>query len=220
MTQEEILATWNKDQVIADLQTAINNNSEVELLAILKQNSFLFYELFARKYAIQPIFHEINFGGELRCDFAWLNDNSDGPEWTLVEIEKPKMSLFKQNNDPTHELNHALEQVTSWRRYFNENHAEKRRIFGAVGRFRYILVVGEKPSWEIEHAAKWRLDRNTETDIEIRSIDIFNRVLKVMEEHPEELWSFAENPRTLSPAGLKEYWENYGYMDIWRQRLG
>lgn len=144
MTKEEILSTWNKEKVIKDLKTAFENNSEVQLLSILKNNSFLFYELFSRKYGVQPIFHEVEFGGGVRCDFAWLNDNSDGPEWVLVEIEKPKLELFTSKGEPTYQLNHALEQVKSWRRYFNENPNEKRRIFGAVGRFRYILVGGRK----------------------------------------------------------------------------
>lgn len=116
------------------------------MLSVLKDNSFLFYELYSRKYGIQPVFREINFGGELRCDFAWLNDNSDGPEWVLVEVEKPKMKLFTQKNEPTSELNHAIEQVKSWERYFDENPSEKKRIFGAVARFRFILIVGDKTS--------------------------------------------------------------------------
>ena len=71
---------WDIEKVTADLKSAFDSNSEEELLGVLKDNSFLFYELYSRKYGIQPVFHEINFGGELRCDFAWLNDNSDGPE--------------------------------------------------------------------------------------------------------------------------------------------
>lgn len=218
MTTEEILTTWDSAKVVADLKTAFDNNSETQLLSTLKDNSFLFYELYSRKGGIQPVFREINFGGGLRCDYAWLNDNSDGPEWVLVEVEKPKLELFrKDNNEPTHQLNHALEQVKSWRRYFDERPGEKRRIFGAVARFRFILVVGAKEDWEGEHASKWRIDNNKETNIEIRSSDIFIRALRILEEHPDELWSFAENPTTLTHSDLEPYWKEYGYMDRWRQ---
>ena len=220
MTTEDIKSTWDKEKVSFDLQRAFEKNSETELLATLKDNSFLFYELYSRKYGIQPVFREISFGGGLRCDYAWLNDNSDGPEWVLVEIEKPKMELFRKgNNEPTHQLNHAFEQVKSWRRYFKENPAEKRRIFGAVGRFRLILVAGDKESWAQENASKWRLDNNSETDIEIRSSDIFFRALKILEKHPEELWSFAENPKTLPPSELQKFWEDCCYMNNWRKKL-
>lgn len=217
MTTEEIQSTWDKDKVAADLKAAFDNNSESQLLAILKDNSFLFYELYSRKGGIQPVFREINFGGGLRCDYAWLNDNSDGPEWVLVEIEKPKLELFRKNNEPTYQLNHSFEQVKSWRRYFTENPSEKRRNFGAVGRFRFILVGGDKENWATDSASKWRIDNNRETEIEIRSSDIFLRALTILEEHPDELWSFAENPKTLPPSDLQEYWEKYGYMDRWRK---
>ena len=218
MTIEEILTTWDKTKVAANLKAAFDNNSEEQLLATLKDNSFLFYELYSRKGGIQPVFREINFGGELRCDYAWLNDNSDGPEWVLVEVEKPKLDLFrKDNNEPTHQLNHAFEQVKSWRRYFNENPSEKRRIFGAVVRFRFILVAGDKDQWATDYASKWRIDNNNETKIEIRSSDIFIRALKILEKRPDELWSFAENPITLKHSDLESYWKNYGYTERWRQ---
>jgi len=217
MITEETLIPWDKTKVAADLATAFYENSEQQLLAVLKDNSFLFFELFSRKYGIQPLFREISFGGGLRCDYAWLNDNSDGPEWVLVEIEKPKLKLFRKDNEPTQQLNHAIEQVKSWKRYFNENPAEKKRIFGAVGRFRFILVGGKKESWETPYASKWRIDNNKDTNIEIRSSDIFLRALKILEKHPAEFWSFAENPITLPPSELQKYWENYDWMDVWRQ---
>jgi len=219
MTSEEINLTWDKAKIAADIKKVFDNNSEVQLLATLKDNSFLFYELFSRRGTIQPIFRELNFGGELRCDYAWLNDNSDGPEWVLVEIEKPKLQLFKRNNEPTQKLHHAFEQVKSWRRYFNEIHSERRRIFGAVGRFRYILVCGDKDSWATDCASKWRIDNNKETEIEIRSSDVFWRALTIFDEHPNELRSFAKNPITLPPSDLENYWKGYGYMDKWRQLI-
>jgi hypothetical protein len=220
MTTEKILATWDIIKVADDLKKAFENNSEQQLLATLKDNSFLFYELYSRKGGIQPVFREINFGGVFRCDYAWLNDNSDGPEWVLVEVEKPKLELFKkENKEPTHQLNHAFEQIKSWRRYFNENPSEKRRIFGAVGRFRFILVAGDKRDWANIDASKWRIDNNSETKIEIRSSDIFYRALKILQEHPDELWSFAENPRTLKHTDLENYCKNYGYLDLWKQLI-
>jgi hypothetical protein len=219
MNSEQIMATWNLELVNKELQKAFIDNSEEYLLSILKNNTFLFYELFSRKHGIQPIFHEISFGGDFRCDFAWLNDNSDGPEWVLVELEKPNLELFRKNGEPTQFLHHTFEQVKSWRRYFNENPADKRRIFGAVARFRYIIVAGDINSWTTESAAKWRIDNNRESEIELRSSDVFRRSLELIEEHPEEFWSFAENPSTLNPSQLQNYWEHYGYMDTWRKMI-
>jgi hypothetical protein len=213
------MGTWNIDIAEKQVGEAFEENSEVKLLEVLKNNSFLFYELYSRKYGIQPNFKEISFGGDLRCDFAWLNDNSDGPEWVLVEFEKPQMKLFNKNNEPTSELNHAIEQVKSWDRYFQINKGEGKRIFGAVARFRYILVAGTESDWKTEAAIKWRAYHNGDSKIEIRSSDIIIRAIKLYKEHFEELWSFEENPISLSPKELKKYWENYSYMDLWRKHF-
>lgn len=126
------MTKWDVDKVDTELSRAFANNSETDLLKVLKGNSFLFYELFSRKYGIQPIFHEITFG-PYRCDFAWVNDNSDGPEWVLVEVEKPNIFLFRKNNEPSSELNHAIEQVNSWDRYFLDNPSEKKKNFWSCG---------------------------------------------------------------------------------------
>lgn len=211
------MSKWDIDNIKKDLQNAFEKNSEIDLLKILKDNSFLFYELYSRKYGIQPAFHEISFGDTYRCDFAWLNDNSDGPEWVLVEIEKPKMELFTKSKEPSSKLNHAIEQLKTWQRYFLENPAEKGRIFGAVARFRFILVAGSGDDWSKEYAIKWRRHHNSNSDIEIRSTDIFMRAINVLENQSGELWSFAENPKSISHSELKHYWENYSYMDNMRK---
>lgn len=181
---------WNLIKVEKELEKAFEDNSEVKLLDILKENSFLFYQLYSRKNGIQPNFSEVSFAGEMKCDFAWLNDNSDGPEWVVIEIEKPKMKLFNKNGDPSAELNHAIEQVKSWDRFFKQYPDEKKRIFGAVSRFRYILVAGQRNDWNTEHAIKWRSHHNDEYEIEIRSCDIFLDTLKYAQSHYSDLWSF------------------------------
>ncbi|MCV6629998.1 MAG: DUF4263 domain-containing protein [Flavobacteriaceae bacterium] len=211
------MSTWNIIEVEKELKAAYENNSEVELLKILKDNSFLLYELYSRKWGIQPNFKEVAFGNKFRCDFAWLNDNSDGPEWVLLEVEKPHMKLFNQNGEPSAELNHAVEQVKSWDRYFNTYPAEKSRIFGAVNKFRFILVAGKKEDWEKEDAAKWRAYHNKESKFEIRSSDVFHRPLKVAKEKFSELWSFEENPISLGHSVLEKYWREYDYISKWRK---
>lgn len=168
---------------------------------------------------VQPVFCEVNFGGSLRCDFAWLNDNSDGPEWVLVEVEKPKMRLFNKDAKPSSELNKAIEQVKSWQRYFAENPQDKKSVFGAVARFRYILICGDTKEWKEENAAKWRVYENGTNNIEIKSSDVFCRALKHYKVKPDYFWSLKENPITLSSSSLKKYWQQYAYMDNWRKVL-
>lgn len=207
----------NYGQIKKQLDEVFASNSENELLKILKNNSILFYELYSRKHGIQPNFSEVSFGDTYRCDFAWLNDNSDGPEWVLVEIEKPNMKLFTKKKESSSELNHAIEQIKSWDRYFEDNPGEKKRIFGAVSRFKYILVAGNIDDWNTEDAVKWRKQHNKDNKIEIRSSNVFYKALNLFNEHEEEFWSFKENPVSLSHTELEKYWKEYDYMEMWRK---
>lgn len=213
----DVKAVWDIEEVKQKLLAAYKSNSETAVLAILKDNSFLFYDLFSRKYSVQPIFRELSFGGDFRCDFAWLNDNSSGPEWVLVEIEKPEMRLFKNDGKPTAPFQAAIEQVKNWDQYFQQNQGEMRRIFGAVAQFRFVLVTGTHEEWQTEHVQKWRMYHHKTSAIEIRSMQTFFNSIAILKTHPGEFWSFEERPSTLSHSKLRDYWQNYPYMDRWRQ---
>ena len=208
---------WDLDTVESQMSAAYEADSETDLLKVLKDNSFLFYDLYDRKYGIQPVFREINFGTEFRCDFAWLNDNSSGPEWVLVELESPKMPLFTKQNKPTAKLQGALEQVKMWDRYFDENKGEAKRMFGAVAKFRFILVAGSSEDWSAELAQKWRIYNHKRFHIEIRSMATFLKSLAIAKTKPDEMWSFAEHPVTLPHGQLEKFWSEYDYMDQWRK---
>lgn len=208
---------WHFEEVREKLETIRRSGNEQDLLLLIKNNSFLLSELYHRKWGAQPAFHEISFGGKFRCDFAWLNDNSDGPEWVIIEFEKPNMPLFRQDGVPRSELHHAIEQVKSWQRYFEEHPAEKKRIFGAVKRFRFVLVAGEENDWKEENAAKYRMYENNHSSIEIRSMGILDKAINNFPKDSECIESFSLFPSTLPPSALQSYWTNYDYMDFFRK---
>ncbi|MBP9727523.1 MAG: DUF4263 domain-containing protein [Gammaproteobacteria bacterium] len=211
--------SFEEVKVKVHLDSAFRSNSEVELLAVLKQNSFLFHSLYERKFGIQPNFAEVAFGSKYRCDFCWLNDNSDGPEWILIEVERPNVRLFNQIGDPTAELNHAIEQVKSWDRYFQQHPAEKNRVFGAVSRFRFVLVAGRRGEWNSKHAAKWRSFHNSNSNIEIHSTDVFYDALEHYSKYKDSFWSFEENPVSLKAKDLEANWSESEYIGHWRNIL-
>lgn len=205
--------------VQAGLDDAFQSDSEVKLLEVLKNNSFLFSKIYSRNFGIQPNFAEVPFGNDYRCDFCWLNDNSDGPEWVLVEVEKPNMRLFNKSGDPSAELNHALEQVKSWERYFERYPAEKARIFGAVSRFRFVLIAGRRDDWQESDAAFWRAHHNKTSNIEIHSTDVFYDSLDHYIKFEDHFWSFKEHPKSLPSKNLTKMWAGYDYMRTWRNLL-
>ena len=186
------IMTWDIEEVERNLEKAFDENSEQKLLDLLKKNTFLFYELVERKYTMQPIFHEVEFGNKYRCDFLWLSDRSDYPQWVLVEIEKPQGTLFNQNKSVSNYLKKGIEQVDNWRRYFAEYPSEKERIFKAKNlKFRYILIIGNKEEWEkTEFSKNWRAYNDKK--IEIRTMDVFKRAIENFKKNPKELEEYIE----------------------------
>lgn len=202
-----------------ELDSVFECNSERKLLKLIQQNTILLCSLYYRKYSPQPVFSEIPFGSDYRCDYLWLNDNSDGPEWTIVEVEKPRMPLFTNIGDPRNGLNHALEQLKHWRLFFDKNQDLKRNLFRSVGRFRWILVAGSKEEWTKTQAAEWRTDYNRKNDIEIRSSNVFYEALDIINQDSHVLNCFIEN----GPAGglkqLKEFVDKSDYLKKWENIL-
>lgn len=65
--------------------------------------------------------------------------------YTLVELESPKRKLFTQAGDPTADLTHAMNQVTSWRRYIEDNVRTVQDELGLPGittAARTLVVIG------------------------------------------------------------------------------
>ena len=186
------IMTWDIEEAERNLEKAFDENSEQKLLDLLKKNTFLFYELVERKYTMQPIFHEVEFGNKYRCDFLWLSDRSDYPQWVLVEIEKPQGTLFNQNKSVSNYLKKGIEQVDNWRRYFAQYPSEKERIFKAKNlKFRYILIIGNKEEWEkTEFSKNWRAYNDKK--IEIRTMDVFKRAIENFKKNPKELEEYIE----------------------------
>lgn len=203
---------WNIEEVEKSLKSAFDNNSEQQLLAVLKKNSFLFYELYSRKYGICPNFAEVQLGNDYRCDFAWLNDNSDGPEWVLVEFEKPNVPLFKKDGDPTQAFSHAINQVQNWRRYFDKYPLERDRIFYCCMKFRFVLVIGTEEEWQKSGNMEWRAHNNKNSEIEIRTMDVLFRSLEHYKQNPQMFYGFEKHPISLMPSELECYTRNNEYL--------
>ncbi len=202
---------WNADEIEKELQAAYSSGLEIELLKVLRASPVLFYDVFRRSHSSEPVFHEVGFGG-LRCDFAWLNDDSSGPEWVLVEVESPGMKLFRRDGKPSQGLSGALDQVKSWRRHFEKYPSDRSQVFGAVAKFRYVLIAGKAEDWSKEKAMDWRADHRRTSNIEIRSFGAFDKALDVMRNSPDELWAFEQKPKSLPPSKLKSYWKNHAYI--------
>jgi hypothetical protein len=91
-------------------------------------------------------------------DFIWLA--SDSAEFTpvLVEIESPRKRWFTRNEEPTHDLTQAVNQLAQWRAWLNkpENAAvfyESFEIPDYLRRYRsfrpeFVLIYGRRREFE------------------------------------------------------------------------
>ena len=74
-----------------------------------------------------------NFAGKYIPDFLIGMRDSLGPTWMLVELESPTMEILRQDGEPRHELNHAVQQIRDYRRWLRANHDFFRKESGCWG---------------------------------------------------------------------------------------
>ena len=64
---------------------------------------------------------------------------------------------------------------------------------------------------------KWRTFHNSNSNIELRTTDVFMRALINLKKRPNDFWSFEEYPVTIESTLLSNYWKEYDYMDLMRK---
>lgn len=102
-------------------------------------------------------------------DFAIVNNRK---ELLLVEIEKPSLRLLKKDGGVTADLQHALDQVRSWLRLFNDHKAAAldglNLKLDEVAKIKGVVIAGRKPKDE----GQTRILRSTSWgDIEVFTYD-------------------------------------------------
>ncbi|WP_341836851.1 Shedu anti-phage system protein SduA domain-containing protein [Chitinophaga pollutisoli] len=214
LQQDKDLVPWDSESVEKALRHAIVSNDTVELKAVLKDNPFLFIELASRKDFQQPVFRDVRISPDETIDFVWLNDNSDGPEWVLVKITEPSMAVM-EGKYPSQSLSRSIDIVQSWRTEITNNSELRKKLFGAVTRLRIIVVGGSGAAWKESHAVAWRASHNTESHIEVRSSNVFERSLQMLKDSPDHFWGVRKNPVTRPSSELPDYLQAYGYLEFW-----
>jgi hypothetical protein len=121
---------------------------------------------------------KVRLGSEHVTDFIIGDRASYGYEWVLVELESPFAKMFKQDGDPSAALNHALQQVGSWRTWLARNldYAMRGRqesglgLADIEGEAQGLIIMDRRSSLRPEtHATRRRLQRYH--NIQIRTYD-------------------------------------------------
>lgn len=146
-----------------DIQEYLEDNTEFIPLPILN----------GHQLHLNVVISKLQIGQEYVCDFAYLTKCSDYWDLVLMELEDPKKTIFKKDNQNirfTHQFNDAYGQIESWKSYLEkDNNASliKKRLRHLMGEgmynipfnIKYVLIYG----------------RNSEKERQEKRIDMFNQ---------------------------------------------
>ena len=104
--------------ILEEFEKILNTSTkEEDAHQFLKNNGKIILGLIS---IMEPI-SKFKLGDDFVTDFV-INEILEGH--ILIEIERPNMQLFKKNRqERTQELNHAIEQIESWRTWIAKNHS-------------------------------------------------------------------------------------------------
>jgi len=97
-------------RLFAECEGLLNGNEE-PLHQFIKANPGILCPTHCRLWSKLPL-------GKRDTDFVFREPSGD---YLLVEIEKPSHLLFRNDGQQREELTHAIDQITDWRRYVEDN---------------------------------------------------------------------------------------------------
>lgn len=113
-------------------------------------------------------------------DFLYCDHNSLGYQWTLIELESPKMEATIKNGSVSADCHHAVQQINDYRSGLRENALfEQKKYPGLSERCDGYVVIGRRDGDRTELEQK-RLVEFRQQRIEIASYD---RLLYQAREH-------------------------------------
>jgi hypothetical protein len=148
---------------------------EEDVQSFLEEHIYFWTELM-RHDTPCPLYSKIRLGSEYVVDFAYFDPSSNGPEWFLVEIERPCVGpIFVRNGDPSGKLMHAIAQVENWQEWIAKNLPYAQKLMPQVDRPFGLVFYGRRSELESEHArARLRaLNRRYRGHLQVRTLDSF-----------------------------------------------
>jgi hypothetical protein len=126
-------------------------------------------------------------GGGGVPDFIICEWSSNGPTWTIVELESPRRSPVKRTGK-SWICNHAIEQINDYRRYLGV-HADFLRGLGwkgIHGNCDGVVVIGRRTDSKRVRLSRYLQDCR-DSHIEIRSYDGLLEECAEMQQHIEQV---------------------------------
>ena len=123
-------------KLIADFESLLEGDEE-PLHQFVKSNPELLCPTHNRMWSKLPL-------GDRVTDFVF---REPAGQYTLVELERASLALFREDGQQRAELTHAIDQVTDWRRYIEDNlrYAQQElKLEGISGNPKCLVVIGRQ----------------------------------------------------------------------------
>ena len=149
------------------------NASEQAVHEFLAVHSYFFNRLI-RMEGDSPVYSKVKLGNDYEVDFVCFDTGSTGPEWYLIEIEKPGLTLFTRSGDPSAALTHAIQQIQDWQSWIQKNLAYAGQLMPLIEYPLGCIFMGRRR--DLSQADRERLRRlcyERRQFLEIHSLDWF-----------------------------------------------
>jgi hypothetical protein len=158
--------------------------TENDIQRFLEENTELIPTPFLLNHHLHfnSIISKFKISDGLISDFAFLTKSSDFWNLVLVELEDPKKRIFTSNNEQINfhsDFNHAMDQITEWKGYIEQNSEEIRRRIDPIRvplndrpiRFKYVLIYGRNSEKENDHRRTRMFAQKTNDDVRVMTFD-------------------------------------------------
>lgn len=139
------------------------------------------------------VWPKLSFGARV-TDFVFRDPSNN---YLLVEIEAPIRTLFRKDGQPHEELIHAIDQVTDWLRYIEDNLPTVQRELGLTGIStspQTLIVIGRSGNLTEENRRKLVTLQNMVPKLRIMTYDdLIANVKAVAENLFGPLWDIEGN---------------------------
>ncbi|HLM02710.1 MAG TPA: Shedu anti-phage system protein SduA domain-containing protein, partial [Pyrinomonadaceae bacterium] len=166
------------EQLFQAFKSLLDSNPEREevLQQFLKENPSLLCPSYIK------LFPKLALGNHI-TDFVFREATGD---YLLVELERSTLRLFKNNGDLSADLNHALGQITDWKRYIEDNLPSIQRELGLTeisSNPKSLVVIGRSQTLSSDNKRKLATIENERPKTKILTYDDVLQNAKVVVEN-------------------------------------
>ena len=188
-------ARRQSSKILGEFKALLDSNPDREqtLQTFLQENPALLCPTHSKMWP------KLDLGAK-ETDFVFCDANND---YLLVELEKSTHKLFKKDGHLTSAVNHALGQVTDWKRYLEDNLATVQRelkLTNISANPNALIVIGRSNTLTEDNRRKLTSIHNEHPKTKILTYDeVYNNAKTVIENLLGPIWEAGGNTQIYFP---------------------